>query len=328
MKTTMALNCSIIIPNFNGEKLLQSNLPSVIYESQAYQGGCEIIVVDDASSDNSIKVVEEKFPQVKLVRHKVNLGFSEGIASGVNAANHELVFLLNSDVQLKTGCLNTLQTHFENPTTFAVNPLILNQDAIVSQSSWTRSKFKRGHLKLIPWDVSELSEMKDENKRFLTLYCSGGSVMMRKAMFQQLGGFSDLYKPFYYEDFDLGLRAWYQGWPSFFAPDAEVIHADKGTIENHFKSDMIKSTQRRNRYLLEWSHFPISRILLSTLPATLLQLLGELILVDKKNVKAFFAALRKLQAIRRCRKSMPSKTISLDQIIDSTTSDLPIKKPR
>ena len=227
----MAFNCSIIIPNYNGEKLLQSNLPSVISESQNYSGNCEIIIVDDASSDKSVKLIAEKFPQVHLVRHEVNMGFAEGIASGVAAASHELVFLLNSDVQLKAGCLSKLQLHFENPNTFAVNPLILNQDGEVSQSSWTRSEFMRGHLKLIPWDISGLAEMQDENQRFLTLYCSGGSVMIRKAMFQKLGGFNELYKPFYYEDFDLGLRAWYQGWPSFFAPDAEVVHADKGTIE-------------------------------------------------------------------------------------------------
>ncbi len=303
----MTLKCSIIIPNYNGVKLLQQNLPAVINESEKFNNDCEVIVVDDASSDNSVKIIQEQFPTVKLVQHEINKGFSEGIHSGVAAAQYELVFLLNSDVQPKEGCLNRLEKYFERPDTFAVNPLILNQENEVNQSSWTRSRFSRGRLKLTPWNISDLPDMKQSNEAYLTLYCSGGSVMMRKEMFESLGGFSDLYKPFYYEDFDLGLRAWYQGWSSYFYPSAEVIHADKGTIEDHFKSDLIKSTQRRNRYFLEWVHFSKARLIFSTVPFTLLQVLGELLLLDRKNIKAFFAAIKKLNEIRFYRKAIAKR---------------------
>ncbi|PCJ42790.1 MAG: hypothetical protein COA71_04620 [SAR86 cluster bacterium] len=311
----MTLKCSIIIPNYNGEKLLQENLPSVISESKNFHSDCEIIIVDDASTDNSVKILQEKFPTVKLVQHKTNKGFAAGIHSGVAAANYELVFLLNSDVQPVANCLNKLEKYFERQDTFAVNPLILNQDHEVNQSSWTRSQFSHGRLKLIPWDISSLPGMKQKKEGYLTLYCSGGSVMLRKAMFENLAGFSDLYQPFYYEDFDLGLRAWYQGWSSYFCPDAEVIHADKGTIEDHFKSDLIKSTQRRNRYFLEWTHFSNARLIFSTLPFTLMQLLGELILFDKKNVKAFFNAFSKLKAVRNSRKKSMHKKMTLKEVI-------------
>jgi len=314
----MTLKCSIIIPNYNGEKLLQENLPFVIEESNNFSGECEIIVVDDASADNSVKVLKENFPAVKLVRHDVNKGFAEGVHSGVAAASHELIFLLNSDVHLIPGCLNKLETFFERQDTFAVNPLILNQDHEVNQSSWTRSQFSHGRLKLIPWDISALAQMKQKKEGKLTLYCSGGSVMMRKAMFEKLGGFNDLYKPFYYEDFDLGLRAWYQGWSSYFYPGAEVVHADKGAIEDHFKSELIKSTQRRNRYFLEWSHFSLARLIFSTIPFTLMQLLGELILFDKKNLMAFIVAFKKLSEVKNNRKSIADKKMQLREIIDLT----------
>ena len=311
----MTLKCSIIIPSYNGEKLLQENLPFTLKESENFSNDFEVIVVDDASTDNSVIVIQEKFPEVKLVQHEVNKGFAEAIHSGVNVASYELIFLLNSDVQLIEGCLNKLEKHFEREDTFAVNPLILNQDHEVNQSSWTRSKFSHGRLKLKPWEVADLPTMKQSEEGKLTLYCSGGSVMMRKVMFQELGGFSKMYKPFYYEDFDLGLRAWYRGWSSYFDPSAEVLHADKGTIEGHFKSDLIKSTQRRNRHLLEWTHFPLSRLLFSTIPFTLLQLLGELVLIDKKNVKAFFMALKEISEVRQSRKAIRTKKILLSDII-------------
>ena len=97
----MTLKCSIIIPNYNGEELLQKNLPSVISESINFHNECEIIVVDDASTDNSVQILQEKYPTVKLIQHEINKGFAEGIHSGVAAANHELVFLLNSDSNCK-----------------------------------------------------------------------------------------------------------------------------------------------------------------------------------------------------------------------------------
>ncbi|MGA1742637.1 MAG: glycosyltransferase family 2 protein [Pseudohongiellaceae bacterium] len=295
--------CSIIIPNYNGARLLPRYLPAALLESQQYPAACEVIVVDDASTDNSVELLSTDFPQVRLLRHHANQGFSGAVHTGIGAARHELIFLLNSDVELIPGCLKILAGYFEDESTFAVNPLILNQDRELNQSSWTRSRFVRGHLKLIPLDVSALPQMRQDGS-FPTLYCSGGSVMMRKQMFEELGGFSELYKPFYYEDFDLGLRAWYKGWFSHFIPAAEVIHADKGTIEDHYKSELIKRTQRRNRYKLEWSHFPLSRLMFSTLPFSLLQIFGELILFDKKNLLAFRDALKDLGAIREARHSI------------------------
>jgi len=316
--------CSIIIPNYNGEKLLQAFLPSVIRERENYQADCELIVVDDASSDNSIGLLQQHFPDVKLIRHSVNQGFAGAIHSGVAAARHGLIFLLNSDVELEAGCLNRLCQYFNDENTFAVNPLIVNQDGEINQSSWTRSHFVRGHLKLLPWQKEQLTQMQISQSGFLTLYCSGGSVMMRKSMFQELGGFCELYKPFYYEDFDLGLRAWYHGWSSHFDPLARVIHADGGTIEDHYKSALIKSTQRQNRYKLEWSHFSLGRLIFSTLPFSLLQLLGELLLFDKKNLLAFINAMQDLPAIRRERrilKSMPQKGYRLSDILTRTVND-------
>jgi len=65
----MMQNCSVIIPNYNGEKLLQENLPSVINECENFKGDCEVVVVDDASTDQSVKILQEKFASVRLVQH-------------------------------------------------------------------------------------------------------------------------------------------------------------------------------------------------------------------------------------------------------------------
>jgi len=89
---------SIIIPNYNGEQILSRALTSVTEAARAYAGQSEIILVDDASQDNSVELIAQQFPDVRLVRHETNLGFSEAIHSGVQTAVFPIVLLLNSDV--------------------------------------------------------------------------------------------------------------------------------------------------------------------------------------------------------------------------------------
>ncbi len=88
------MKISVVIPNYNGQKLLAKNLSKVI----AVCKNCETIVVDDASTDDSVQFLQIKFPKVKIVKHKKNKRFAVACNSGVKAAQGEIVILLNSDV--------------------------------------------------------------------------------------------------------------------------------------------------------------------------------------------------------------------------------------
>ncbi|MGD8893151.1 MAG: glycosyltransferase, partial [Desulfobacterales bacterium] len=68
---------SIIIPNYNGEQILANNLVSVIQATESYPGESELIVVDDASQDNSVQMITMNFPEIKVVKHDINQGFAE-----------------------------------------------------------------------------------------------------------------------------------------------------------------------------------------------------------------------------------------------------------
>ena len=136
-------------------------------------------------------------------------------------------------------------------------------------------------------------------------------------MFLELGGFHPLYKPFYGEDYDLGIRAWYQGWATYFEPGVSVIHQSQGSIKDNVKRAYVKQVRRRNRYFLEWMHMSKTQLLFSTLPWTMFQLVGELLILDKTNLKGFFSAVASLPAVLRARWAvMKKREMSLENIIE------------
>ena len=310
-------NLTIVIPNYNGSRLLRRNLPSVLAAAKTHDAGTKVIVVDDGSVDDSVRVLCDEFPEVKLVRHEVNRGFSEAVLSGVKAAESELVFLLNSDVEMHLDSLPLLATYFADPHTFSVNPLMLNDDGSVNRHSWNLRSFQRGYLKLDEWELPQALELRDQAS-LPSLYACGGCMMTRKAMFLELGGFHPIYKPFYGEDYDLGIRAWYRGWSTYFEPRVSVIHQSQGSIKDNVKRAYVKRIRRRNRYFLEWMHMSKVQLLFSTLPWSVFQLLGELLILDRTNLKGFFDAVVALPDVLKARREvMNSRHVSLEKIVEA-----------
>lgn len=311
---------SIIIPNFNGEQLLLKNLPSVI-NAAAGLPSINIIVVDDGSSDNSLKVLTEYFPGIQVVIHEKNRGFSDAIYSGVLASNAELLFLLNSDVELKSNgeIFNVLAEYFNQEEVFSVSPLIVNDQGHITRHSWNRKILKYGRFKSVEWSIDQALSLR-KSRKLTALYASGGSMMVRKSMFIALQGFHPLYKPFYSEDFDIGLRAWRKGWRSYFEPTVSVIHQSKGSIKNNIRRAYVKQVRRRNNYILEWLHLPLPRLFFTVIPLTLWQLLGEILLFDKINIRGFITALPKIQQIILARKEIKSQQkLTFAEILKETT---------
>jgi GT2 family glycosyltransferase len=295
---------TVIIPNYNGAQLLRKNLPSVKAACKAYGEQCSIIVVDDGSADDSLSVLQHEFPEVEVVIHDKNKGFAEAIHSGVNAAKTELLFLLNSDVEVQADIFAPLVSYFDDPTTFSVSPLIYDEQGEVKRHSWNLRQFKAGTLKLMRWDLNDALNRRKNGEKLATAYAHGGSFMVRKSMFQALNGFHPIYKPFYSEDYDLGLRAWRRGWASYFEPSVHIVHQSLGSIRSNVKFKYVKCIRRRNRYLLEWMHLSPAQLLLSNIPFSILQLLGELLLLDRVNLKGFGLAILKIPEVVKARQEL------------------------
>jgi len=312
------LKVSIVIPNYNGEHLIKQNMVSVIEAADAYPAKSEIIVVDDASQDNSVKLLEENFPDIKIVQHEINKGFAEAVHSGVTSSIYSIIILLNTDVTPDRNFITPLIRWFDREDTFAVSPLIRNEDGKPMRVSWSLVKIVRGELRRQDWNLEDALKLARQGKVLKSLYASGGSVAIRKQMFQQLGGFLPIYKPFCSEDKDLCTRAWKRGWATYFEPASTVIHAHVGTKERFFSQKRIKIIKRRNRFFHLWCHLSTNKLIFSHFPWILYRFPMRILRFDMVYPISFFKALRQLGTIVKLRSQLRSKIApnSLEEIIE------------
>lgn len=234
------MNVSIIIPNFNGQELLSKQLEALAATAK----GSEIIVVDDASTDGSVNFLKKHYPKIKLIEKVTNSGFASTVNLGVKAASHELIMLLNTDTIPSKGFLSGLVDHFKDEKVFAVGCLDESVEGIgIVRRGRGVGEFKSGFL---------LHGAGDTTKKN-TLWASGGSSMFRKSIWERLGGMSEIYNPFYWEDIDLSFRALKSGYSVIFEPEVAVRHEHtRGSIHSNFTPQDIKIISMRNQFLFVW----------------------------------------------------------------------------
>jgi len=228
------MKISVVIPNWNGRKLLEKNLPAVLAIKPS-----EVIIIDDASPDDSNAFLEKNYPQVKLIKHQKNRGFAAGCNSGVKAAKGEIVVLLNLDVVPGKEALEKILPNFNDEKVFAVS---FNEP----QWSWARILWRNGTIEHGPGPKS--------TRTHISAWANGGSAAFRKSIWEELGGFDEIYKPFYWEDIDLSYRAWKRGYKVLWEPKAVVQHQHEAVIGKHYSKKYISYISERNRLLFIWKN--------------------------------------------------------------------------
>jgi GT2 family glycosyltransferase len=247
------MKVSIIIPNFNGQELLKRNIPAVCTAVEFYckktKQDVEVVVIDDASTDASVSYLEEQKKTLAtyhfeyLVNSK-NLGFSPTVNRAVSHAKGEIIVLLNSDVHPEENFLIALLEHFDDISVFGVGCMdkSIENGKVVLRGRGI-GKWERGFLVHAAGDVTKTN----------TLWINGGSGAFRKTLWEKLGGFIELYKPFYWEDIDLSYRALKAGYTIYFEPKSIVIHEhEKGAIKQQFTKSKVLITAYRNQCLFTW----------------------------------------------------------------------------
>lgn len=258
------MKISIVIPNRGGAGLLQQNLPYVLKAAK----GAEVIVVDDASRDNSLEILKNEFPSVRVLRKTRHDGFGSTVNAGVKEARGDIVVLLNTDVRPEKNFLAPLIKHFDDTAVFGVGCL---------ERSYENGKVMfrgRGEAR---WEKGFFVHSRGEVNKTTTAWVSGGSSAFRKSIWEKLGGMDTLYDPFYWEDIDLSFRARKAGYKILFEPTSVIIHEhEQGIIKQDYSSFQIKTIAYRNQFLFIWKHMPDIKIWLSHFfwtPVRLLQAL-------------------------------------------------------
>jgi GT2 family glycosyltransferase len=262
---------SALIPNYNGVPLFEKYLPDVL---TALRSGDELIIVDDTSTDNSVKWLIERFDcqkqsapmaetelwsglfktkakqiAVSVLVNLKNQRFGASCNRGVLIAQHELIFLLNSDVAPHADSVAPLLAHFDPKSggeqVFGVGCLEIettNQNHMAGkQTLW----FERGmflHAKAKDFSAGE------------TAWVTGGSGLFSKSKWLQIGGFDALYYPAYWEDIDLSFQARKRGWKVLFEPKSVVDHNHETTNQTVFGQKKIEQMSWRNAKKFVWKN--------------------------------------------------------------------------
>lgn len=236
---------SIIIPNYNGEKLIKRNLPRLIPFLENYN--YELIIVDDSSSDDSVGIIEEfvkKNKKVILIRNEKNLGFSPSVNKAVKAAKGEYLILLNNDVYPEKDFLAPALKDLKDDSVFAVG--------FKDESIENGKRVPRGRG-VAQWTRGFLIHSAGFLDKKENLWASGGSSAFSKKIWNSLGGLNEIYAPFYWEDIDISYRALKAGFKVFFEKDSEVVHEhEKGAIRQKYTKEQIRTISFRNQFFFVW----------------------------------------------------------------------------
>ena len=259
---------SVVIPSWNSESQLKQNLPSVFAAAKAV--GAEIVIVDDNSSfDNSAKYLKSLGSKIRFYANKGNEGFSFTVNRGVTLAQGELIMLLNTDVRPSPDCFFRAIKYFADNSVYALG--------FNSGEAWMGGEWKEGlfhHFKVEPTQANK-------NRPNPSLWASGGQAAFSRAKWLELGGMDLLYKPFYWEDTDMGYRAWKRGWQVLWAPECRVVHDhQKSVIAGNFTKEFVMDTAQRNQFLFIWKNISDPIFLLNhliRLPYYLLQYPGSVL---------------------------------------------------
>jgi GT2 family glycosyltransferase len=253
---------SVIIPNYNGSGFLQNCLRSL--QSQSYER-TEVIVVDNASRDESIKVAKAIIPTAILLKNDRNLGFAGAVNVGIQCSHGEWVAVLNNDTEVcpdwLAECACAIQNH-PDAAFFSSRILSLaDRQTIYSAGDCflrTGIGYRRGQ------DQPDRAEFHHECPIFAACGCA---ALYRRDALEKTGGFDDRFFA-YLEDVDLGLRLQAAGCRGYYLPRAEVYHHGAGTSGGEF-SRLAVRLRTRNSLLLLLKSVPAS-ILIRWLPMVLL----------------------------------------------------------
>jgi GT2 family glycosyltransferase len=244
------LKVAIVILNWNGKEHLRNFLPSVIANTPDY---AEVILADNASTDDSIAFMQQNFPQVNIIKNITNEGFAEGYNSALAKVNAEYYVLLNSDVEVAENWVEPLILAMEsNLNLAACQPKVksyLRKDyfehagaagGYIDQYGYV---FCRGRVfETIEKDTGQYD---DECEIF---WATGACMFVRAKAFHEVGGFdADFFA--HMEEIDLCWRMKKRGYSIKYIPSSKVFHLGGGTL-NYLSPQKTYLNFRNSLFLL------------------------------------------------------------------------------
>lgn len=224
------MKVAVIILNWNGARMMQQFLPSVVNNTP----DAEIVVADNGSTDDSLQVLKDEFPSVRTVVLDKNYGFAEGYNRAIAAVECDYVVLLNSDVEVPESWLKPLVEYMNaNPEVSACQPkLLAHHDKQMFEYAGASGgyidcygyPFCRGRIfSVVEHDEGQYNNVADVH------WATGACMLVRRDVYQRLGGLDARFFA-HNEEIDLCWRMRLNGYRIVCIPDSYVYHVGGGTL--------------------------------------------------------------------------------------------------
>ncbi|MBX3411969.1 MAG: glycosyltransferase [Pirellulales bacterium] len=243
----------LLVLNYNGRDLLAECLPSVVRAARTSRHACDVTVIDNSSSDDSLALLQQSFPTV-TVSCQPNLGlvsFNPVVAE----SNSDIVLLLNNDLRLREDALDPLVAPLlrrgrRRDTCFMTAPLCWRFDGKTYDGQKTAVRWRFGLV-----EATSLYEGHERTYRRPGVTASAGAALaVDRQKFLELGGFDPLYLPGRLEDLDFAYRGFQAGYEARYVPDSVMYHLGAATFSSVYGSQGCDRLALRNTLLFQWKN--------------------------------------------------------------------------
>jgi N-acetylglucosaminyl-diphospho-decaprenol L-rhamnosyltransferase len=261
------VDLSIIIVSWNVADLLAACLNSTLANSGSLQ--IETIVVDSASSDNTVSMIQQRYPQVKLLAQTQNLGFSRCNNIGLATASGRCLMLLNPDTEIIGDALSAMTAYLDSYHDVGiVGPHTLNSDGTTQstrrrfpnlltaffESTWLQSYAPKSLL-----DHYYIRHEPDDAIMDVD-WMQGSALMLRREVYAQIGGLDEGYV-MYSEEVDWCKRAKGAGWRVVYLGTASIVHHGGKSSEQVVARSHVHFQQSKLRYFRKYHGWLVAQIL-------------------------------------------------------------------
>jgi GT2 family glycosyltransferase len=291
---------SVVIPSYNGRALLEVCLASIA-RCRPRDVDVEVIVADDASTDDSVAWLEAEHPEVRVVRLESNRGFVGAANAGVAAARGEIVQLLNNDTEVTPGWVEAGLAPFADPTVGSVAPLVLVRsdpsriDSAGDSYSFVGWPCKRGH--------GQATNIWENHPPDRVFGASGSSAFYRASALDRVGAYDPAFGS-YYEDVDLAFRLRWAGYACVFTPASRILHEVSASYDHGRPA--LQRRMSRNAEILFWSNLPPLWLAVALVPHLVFTLVQGLWRLFRGRARPFLQgkidAFREISSFRARRR--------------------------
>jgi GT2 family glycosyltransferase len=291
MSASAPKDVSVVVLNWNTKNLLEKFIP---YIQQTEYEGMEIVVADNASTDGSVNLLKDSFPQVRVIELAKNLGYAGGYNEALKQIHTPFAVLLNSDVEVHPNWLSPMMSMMKQDDSIgAIQPKILdianrNRFEYAGACGGYMDKFGYAFCRGRLFNNCEEDEGQYDERRPI-FWASGAALLVRMDAYWKAGGLdTDFFA--HMEEIDLCWRMQNLGFSSWVCPESKVWHVGGGTLDAyHAKKTFLNF---RNNLVLLLKNLPARQLFPKLFIRMVLDAPGALKLLIDRGFPHFFAVVK------------------------------------